>query len=137
MSIKTYYKEIQSIPEIVPELDNFVIDIAKRSGMNPEKFNNLSLSFSEALSNSIIHGNKCDPQKKIKITIDVNEQKMIIKIKDEGKGFDLKSVPDPTKDENILKESGRGIHIMKSFLDDLYYNFSEDGTETVLVLNLK
>jgi len=137
LSIKTYYKEIQSIPEIVPELDNFVIDIAKRSGMNPEKFNNLSLSFSEALSNSIIHGNKCDPQKKIKITIDVNEQKMIIKIKDEGKGFDLKSVPDPTKDENILKESGRGIHIMKSFLDDLYYNFSEDGTETVLVLNLK
>ncbi|MDH7605124.1 MAG: ATP-binding protein [Melioribacter sp.] len=137
MSIKTYYKEVESNPEIVPTLDKFVIDIAKKSGMNPEKFNNLSLSFSEALSNSIIHGNKCDTNKKIKIRIDVNDSKMVIRIKDEGKGFDLNSVPDPTKDENILKDSGRGIHIMKSFLDDLYYQFSEEGTETVLVLKLK
>ncbi len=137
MSVKKYYKEIQSIPEIVPNLDKFIIGIAKKSGLNPEKFNNLSLSFSEALSNSIIHGNRCDTSKKVKITVEVNDSKMVIKIKDEGKGFDVNSIPDPTKDENILKESGRGILIMKSFLDGLYYNFTEEGTETILVLTLK
>lgn len=137
MSQKIYTKEINSDPAIVPTLDEFIIGIAKECGMNPEKFNNLSLSFSEALSNSIIHGNKSDPNKKIKITININNSKMVIIIKDEGKGFDINSIPDPTKPENILKDSGRGIHIMRAFLDDLYYKFTEEGTETILVLSLK
>lgn len=137
MALKTYYKEIKSDPSIVPSLDKFIIDIAKKAGMNPEKFNNLSLAFSEALANSIVHGNKCDLNKTVKIKVEVNESKITIKIKDEGEGFDINTVPDPTKDENILKESGRGIHIMKSFLDELRYNFSREGTETILVLTLK
>ncbi|MCX7797409.1 MAG: ATP-binding protein [Melioribacter sp.] len=137
MILKSYYKEIKSDPSIVPKLDSFIIDIARKSGLNPEKFNNLSLAFSEALANSIVHGNKCDPSKVVKIKVEVNESKIVIRIKDQGKGFDINSVPDPTKEENILKESGRGIHIMKSFLDELHYNFCEDGTETVLVLTLK
>lgn len=137
MSQKTYYKEIESDPTLVPTLDQFIIGIAKESGMNPEKFNNLSLSFSEALSNSIIHGNKNDPNKKVKITVNVNDSKMVIIIKDEGKGFNIDSIPDPTKPENILKDSGRGIHIMRAFLDDLNYNFTDGGTETILVLSLK
>lgn len=137
MSQKTYYKEIESDPTLVPTLDQFIIGIAKESGMNPEKFNNLSLSFSEALSNSIIHGNKNDPNKKVKITVNVNDSKMVIIIKDEGKGFNIDSIPDPTKPENILKDSGRGIHIMRAFLDDLHYNFTDGGTETILVLSLK
>ena len=137
MPEKVYYKEIPSDPDFLPELDNYLIDIAKESGMNEDKFNNLSLSFSEAASNSIVHGNKKNKNKKIGITIKVNDSKMTIVIKDQGNGFKVESVPDPTKPENILKDSGRGIHIMRSFLDDLYYNFTPNGTETILVLNLR
>ena len=137
MPEKVYYKEIPSDPDFLPELDNYLIDIAKESGMNEDKFNNLSLSFSEAASNSIVHGNKKNKDKKIGITIKVNDSKMTIVIKDQGNGFKVESVPDPTKPENILKDSGRGIHIMRSFLDDLYYNFTPNGTETILVLNLR
>jgi serine/threonine-protein kinase RsbW len=61
---------------------------------------------------------------------------MTITIKDEGRGFKLEAVPDPTRPENILKESGRGIHIMRSFLKDLRYNFTPTGTETILTLAL-
>ncbi|KAB2846473.1 MAG: ATP-binding protein [Melioribacteraceae bacterium] len=61
---------------------------------------------------------------------------MEIIFKDEGKGFNINTVPDPTKPENILKESGRGIHIMKNFLDDLKYNFTPTGTEAILVVRL-
>lgn len=137
MTEKICYKEIPSDRSLLPALDEFIIGVAKDAGLSPEKFNNLSLSFSEAVSNSIIHGNQNDPDKRIRITVKVDDSKMVIIIKDQGKGFDLDSIPDPTKPENLLKESGRGIHIIKSFVDDLKYNFTGDGTETILVLNLK
>lgn len=136
MSEKLFHKTIPSDSSLIPELDEFITGIAKETGLNPEKYNNLSLSFSEAVSNSIQHGNKNDYSKKIDITVCVDELKLVIKIKDEGKGFILSSVPDPTKPENILKDNGRGIHIMRSYLDDFYYNFTPEGTETVLVINL-
>lgn len=134
---KVYYKEIPSDPELLPDLDSYLINIAKEAGVAEDKFNNLSLSFSEAASNSIVHGNKKDKNKKLAITIKVDDSKMTIIIKDQGDGFSLESVPDPTKPENILKDSGRGIHIMRSFLDSLYYNFTPNGTETILELNLR
>lgn len=137
MQEREYYKEVKSDPELLPELDEYLMNIAKEAGLDEEKFNNLSLSFSEAASNSIKHGNKNDVNRKIGITVKVSDSQMRIIIKDEGKGFDIKAVPDPTKEENILKDNGRGIHIMRSFLEDLSYNFTPEGTETILVLNLK
>ena len=137
MPEKIFEKEIPSDPDLLPVLEEFIIDVAKQSNLDQEKFNSLALSFSEAASNSILHGNKLNKSKKVRITVKVDEVKMIVIIKDEGKGFDINSVPDPTKPENILKDSGRGIHIMRSFLTDLRYNFTSTGTETILEINLK
>ncbi|PKL83438.1 MAG: ATP-binding protein [Ignavibacteriae bacterium HGW-Ignavibacteriae-3] len=133
---KIYTKEISSDPELLPELEKFIVELATRSNLRDEKLNNLALSFSEAASNSVVHGNKLDKNKKVKIIVKVNDEKMTVIIKDEGKGFDIKTIPDPTKPENILKDSGRGIHIMRSFLDDLRYNFTPSGTETILEISL-
>jgi serine/threonine-protein kinase RsbW len=133
---KIYEKEIASDPDLLPELEEFIVGLAIKSNLRDDKLNSLALSFSEAASNSIVHGNKFDKNKKIKITVHVTENKMTIIIKDEGKGFNINIVPDPTKPENILKDSGRGIHIMRSFLDDLRYNFTPTGTETILEISL-
>lgn len=132
-----FEKEIQSDPELLPELEESIIELAKKYKLNDVKLNSLALSFSEAASNSMVHGNKLDVNKKIKITIKVDNDKMTVIIKDEGKGFNLDSVPDPTKPENILKDSGRGIHIMRSFLNNLRYNFTPTGTEAILEISLK
>ncbi|MEW5842268.1 MAG: ATP-binding protein [Bacteroidota bacterium] len=137
MSEKVYVKEVPTDPDLLPELEEFIIEIAQKSNLNKDKFNSLALSFSEAASNSFLHGNKLDKKKKIKITVKVNEEKITLIIKDEGKGFNINTVPDPTKPENILKDSGRGIHIMRSFLDELKYNFTPTGTETILIISLK
>jgi serine/threonine-protein kinase RsbW len=137
LSERIYQKIVPSDPELLPELDSYITQIALEAGIDEDKLNSLSLSFSEAVSNSIVHGNKKDPAKNITITIKVNDSKLRVIIKDEGKGFDLQAVPDPTKPENILKDNGRGIHIMKSFLDSLTYNFTPDGTETILEVSLK
>ncbi len=136
MPDKIYEKEIASDPDLLPELEEFIIELAIKSNLRDDKLNSLALSFSEAASNSMVHGNKLDKNKKVKITVHVTEKKMTVIIKDEGKGFNIDNVPDPTKPENILKDSGRGIHIMRSFLDDIQYNFTPTGTETILEISL-
>ncbi len=137
MATKAYTKVIKSDPAVLPELESYVLNILDEIKLDHEKVNSLVLSVAEAASNSILHGNKSNPDKDIVVTIKVNETKLEISIKDQGEGFEPSKVPDPTKPENILKDSGRGIHIMKSFLDDLRYNFTSEGTEVILVVNLK
>ena len=136
MPDKIYEKEIPSNPDLLPELEEFIIELARKSNLRDDKLNSLALSFSEAASNSMVHGNKLDKNKKVKITVHVTEKKMTVTIRDEGKGFNINTVPDPTKPENILKDSGRGIYIMRSFLDDIRYNFTPTGTETILEISL-
>lgn len=136
MSEKVYNRVVPSDPDILPELEEYIIQIAQSAGMDDSKINNLALSFSEAISNCMKHGNRFDKSKTVTITVRINAGKMEIILKDEGKGFDINAVPDPTKPENILKDSGRGIHIMRNFLDDLQYNFTPAGTEIILKLSL-
>ena len=66
----------------------------------------------------------------------VENSKLIIKIKDEGEGFDPSSIPDPTEPENLLKDSGRGIYLMRVYMDDLQYNRTPSGMEFVLTVKL-
>lgn len=136
MSEKVYHRVVPSDPDILPELEEYIIQIAQSANMDDSKINNLALSFSEAISNCMKHGNRFDKSKTVTIRVRINEGKMEIILKDEGKGFDINAVPDPTKPENILKDSGRGIHIMRNFLDDLQYNFTPTGTEIILKLSL-
>lgn len=135
MSSKVLRKVIKSDPALLPELEEYVVNVAVANNINDEKINNLALAFSEAASNAFHHGNKNDHSKKVTIVITIEDSLFKVSIKDEGKGFVLDKVPDPTKPENILKDSGRGIHIMKSFLDDIQYNFSSEGTEVILILS--
>ena len=137
MSEKVYIKEIQSDPELLPQAEEYILGIAKEIHLNEDKFNNLTLAFSEAAANSIVHGNKSDKSKTVKITVKVDDEKMTISLLDQGEGFNVNEVPDPTKPENILKDHGRGIHIMRSFLSELSYKFTPEGTETTLVVSLK
>lgn len=134
MPEKIYIKEVPSNPEFLPEVEEFIIQIAEENNLTEDKFNNLALSVAEAASNSIVHGNKSDREKLLQIKVIVDENSFKIIFKDEGTGFNPRAVPDPTKPENILKDNGRGIHIMRTFLDDLTYNFLPHGTETILTL---
>jgi serine/threonine-protein kinase RsbW len=88
------------------------------------------------VTNAIIHANKCDETKMVQMNVTKDGNKLIISIKDEGKGFDPAKVPDPTAPENLLKDSGRGLYLMKIYMDELKYNITPTGTETILILNL-
>lgn len=89
------------------------------------------LATQEALNNAIKHGNKMDENKKVDFKIQVEDDEFRIIIKDEGEGFDITEVPDPTKKENLLRTSGRGIFYMRSFMDHVEYK-SNNGTEVTM-----
>jgi serine/threonine-protein kinase RsbW len=88
------------------------------------------LALEEALVNAIKHGNGSDPQKWVRVSWQITDEKVRIVIEDEGTGFDPHDVPDPTEDENLEKPCGRGIMLMKAFLDGVEYN--ERGNRVVL-----
>lgn len=137
MSTSTNYLEIKSDLKLLPTVDKFIQKAVKKSGFEQNDIDNLLLSVNEAVSNAIIHGNHHDPNKKVKITVVKTGNEMIISVKDEGKGFDPSKIPDPTSPENILKENGRGIHIMKACVQNISYNFTSEGTEIILLIYSK
>ena len=137
MAENKYSLEIESDPNNLITVEEFVNYFAKDLGVSDERMNGLLLSVTEATTNAIIHGNKCNLDKKVYINVFVEEGNIIIKVKDEGDGFDPGSVPDPTEPQNLLKDSGRGVYLMKVYMDDLKYNATPEGMETVLVLKLE
>jgi serine/threonine-protein kinase RsbW len=132
----SFYLEIDSDPNNLITVEEFVNYFAIELGINKEKLPGLLLSVTEATTNAIIHANKCDRDKKVKINVIIENNKLIITVKDEGPGFDPQNVPDPTSPENLLKDSGRGLYLMKVYMDDVKYKVTPEGTETILTLNL-
>ena len=85
----------------------------------------------EAITNAIVHGNREDEAKEVEVTFNCLEHELEIEVKDQGKGFDPADVPDPTDPANILKTSGRGIFLMRSFMDEVKWLMRPDGGTTV------
>jgi serine/threonine-protein kinase RsbW len=131
-----YYLEIESTPNNLITVEEFVNYFSVELGLDREKINGLLLAVTEATTNAIIHGNKNNKLKMVRIYVFVEGSTVTIKIKDEGKGFDPSIVPDPTDPENLLKDSGRGLYLMRVYMDGLKYNQTPEGTETILSLKI-
>ncbi len=84
----------------------------------------IKLALEEAVSNAFRHGNKCDPRKRIFVRYEVTPDRIVIEVQDEGDGFDPCCVPDPTQPEFIDRPHGRGIMLMRAYLDAVEYNAS-------------
>ena len=136
MAENSYYLEIESDPNNLITVEEFVNYFAIELGIKHEKMPGLLLSVTEATTNAIIHANKSNKDKKVKIEVTVADKKLIISVKDEGTGFDPHNVPDPTAPENLLKDSGRGLYLMKVYMDEVKYKVTPEGTETILILNM-
>lgn len=136
MPEKTYKLEIKSDPNLLPDVEEFIENISTDINLDKGRLNNLLLSVNEAISNAMKHGNRFDIEKKVTITASLNQSQLRISIKDEGQGFDPDKVPDPTAPENIFKDSGRGLYIMRTCIDDMKYEFHPDGTELILIMNI-
>ena len=136
MPENNYHLEIESDPQNLITVEEFVNYFAVDLGINEEKIPGLLLAVSEAATNAFVHGNKSDGSKIVTLDVTKENHQLIISVKDQGKGFDPSKIPDPTEPENLLKDSGRGVYLMRIYMDDIKYNFTPTGTEIILILNL-
>lgn len=136
MPEKNYHLEIESNAKNLITIEEFVNYFAVDLNIDEEKIPGLLLAITEASTNAIIHANKSDESKLVTIDVTKDDAQLVIRVKDQGKGFDPDKVPDPTETDNLLKDSGRGIYLMRVYMDDLKFNVTPQGTETILTLNL-
>ncbi len=116
-SIITLKSEISELKEV----EKFLFRFFEREKLSQKYFNKVFLCISEAVINSIEHGNKNDCQKRVTIIIEYFKNSLYVEVHDQGEGFNYRSVENPTLVENIRKESGRGIYIMKSICNEMEF----------------
>lgn len=129
--------EIPSRIQELQRMERLAKTIGKRYGLSQDQIINLAIAMTETVSNAILHGNKEDPKKKVYITFWVKEDALYMDVQDEGEGFDLSKVEDPTLPENLMKERGRGIFILKNLVDEVSFSFSPHGTTVHMMIRLR
>ena len=98
--------------------ENEALEAARRSGFPETIVEHIGLAIHEIMTNAIVHGNGCSPHKKVVVTITRTSQKLMIVIADQGKGFDLDQLPDPLRQEGLLRGSGRGVYLARALMDE-------------------
>jgi serine/threonine-protein kinase RsbW len=104
--------------ESVNLAEEMCLRVAEAVGFNEDECYRIGMSVREGVINAFHYGNQEKPEKKIHLVVDLTREKMIIHVMDEGKGFRLEDVPDPLAEENLLSTSGRGIFLMRTFMDE-------------------
>ena len=124
--------QVSSIPSCVDKL----VQLLKEAGCLADKQTDIEMAAFEALANAVIHGNHEDATKQVHVHYHCRPgEDIAIVVKDEGTGFSPERVPDPTAPENIEAEHGRGILMMRAFMDEVRYEAG--GTELHLRMKLR
>lgn len=136
--METTFKEIDTIsfPSDLKNIalaESLIDDICQRHHISEDYYGNIIIAVTEAVNNAIQHGNKEDASKLVFLTVKENETAFVFEVKDQGNGFDYEKLPDPTAPENIEKESGRGVFLMKALADEV--EFEDMGRTVVLTFN--
>jgi serine/threonine-protein kinase RsbW len=124
---------LDSTLETVDSAEQAASRMATEAGFGEDEVMQISMAVREAAVNAVLHGNAYDPDKKVKLEFERTSQELVITIRDQGKGLDPSKIPDPLAPENLLKTSGRGIFLIRSFMDEVQILPSHTGTEIKLV----
>ncbi|MEA3489981.1 MAG: ATP-binding protein [Candidatus Omnitrophota bacterium] len=116
---------------LLKEVSKKLIAALREKGVNEDIIFDIHVGFEEALRNAMIHGNRSNPGKKVLIEMEMDDNKVVIYVEDEGGGFDHGNLPDPTLDENLLKEGGRGVYLIRHLMDEVRY---ENGGRKIIMV---
>jgi len=128
-------EKLPSRLEIIPEFIQTFMEKIKHLLLEEGDIFNIKLSLEEALVNAIKHGNKLHPNLSVEVNIEIQDDRLMIEVVDQGEGFDFKSIPDPTNEENLKKLSGRGIFLIRKLMDKV--DFFDCGRRIKMIKFLK
>jgi len=128
---------LKSEPRNIGKVEAFLHEVGQAVKLNEIQLHKLMVALTEAVNNAILHGNKSDPDKTVALTCEVKEGGLSIRVRDRGGGFKPESVENPLKEENLLRESGRGIFLMRTLMDKVDFARTPEGMEVRLWLRLE
>jgi serine/threonine-protein kinase RsbW len=127
-------QQLESTLESVDRAEDAVLREAGELGFDEDDLHRIGISVRECMVNAVVHGNRYNIRKKVHLKITRTPERLEILIGDEGDHFDLSRLPDPRADENLLRQSGRGLLMMQAFMDEFQVRQRQPlGTEVKLV----
>ena len=120
--------------EAVEEVAAAIAGVMSRTGIDEQAAFGVDMAVREAVTNAVLHGNKRDETKLVEVVLNISPAALEIRVHDQGAGFNPETIPDPTIAENLLKTSGRGIFLMRTFMDEVDWVIRPDGGTTVRML---
>jgi serine/threonine-protein kinase RsbW len=120
---------LESTLASVNTAEQAALEMAAKSGFDEDECGRIGIAVREAAVNAIYHGNNYDPAKRITVSFESTPESLTITVRDEGPGLDPSTVPDPLAAENFLKSSGRGIFLIRAFMDEVTFPEVASGTE--------
>ena len=117
----------------VNKAEQSAAEIAARSGFNEDESGRISMAVREATVNAVLHGNHYDADKRVTIFFESTPEALTVAVRDEGDGLDPATLPNPLAPENLLKESGRGIFLIRAFMDEVRFRSISPGTEITMI----
>lgn len=121
--------------EVLDQVDSATLSCAGRAGLDNAQAASIAMAVIEAVTNAIVHGNKKEAGRNVHVTYRWEPRSVTVVVHDEGEGFDLSSVPDPTDPERFMAFSGRGIYIMRQLMDTV--DFEMNGVRGTTVTMTK
>ena len=131
---ETVERFLDSTLDSVDHAEELAVGVAQRAGFGEEDLLKIGMAVRESMVNAVVHGNRYNANKKVRFSVAKNTERFTIRIADEGEGFEYEDVPDPLAEENLLRGSGRGIFLIRTFMDELKINRLElGGMEFIMV----
>jgi serine/threonine-protein kinase RsbW len=128
---------LDSVLESVDQAEQLVMQEASKAGFDEDQQHQIGMAVRECAVNAIIHGNRYSKNKKLHLDIESSSRGLTVTVGDEGEGFDINALPDPLAPENLLRQSGRGLLLIRTFMDDFdLHPRPGGGTEVRLVKHL-
>lgn len=129
-------KALESTLESVDAAEDLVLQIAQEAGFEEDHLHKIGMAVREAMVNAVVHGNRYNLKKKVHLNVSVDGDRLTVTIVDEGEGYEPKDLPDPLAEENLLRQSGRGLLLIQAFVDEFTMRKAPPlGTEIRLVVS--
>jgi serine/threonine-protein kinase RsbW len=114
--------------------EELAIRVAREAGFSEEEQHRFGMAVRETVVNAVVHGNRYNARKKVYLRIAADKDRLTVTVTDEGEGFQVENLPNPVTEENILQQSGRGIFLVRAFVDEFRVRrAAPKGAEVTLV----
>ena len=127
---------LETLLDSVDLAEDITLRVAEAVGFDEDNRYRIGMSVREAMINAVEYGNQHARSKKVFLVLELDAQKLVIRVRDQGPGFDLDDVPDPLAEENLLRTSGRGLFLMRAFMDEFELRRPPEGGAELVMTKL-